>query len=127
MNVNYHRLKKLSRQTQLPPIKSWLASVMFMALLFLCGVATQASQHDAELLNLTNTERQKAGLPALKLSSQLGQAAQGHAQDMAQNNYFSHTGLNGSSPFDRIKATGYNYSTAGEKIAGGQTTPPPVI
>ncbi len=38
--------------------------------------ATQASKYDDELLRLTNLERQKAGVPALILSSKLGKAAQ---------------------------------------------------
>jgi len=89
--------------------------------------ATQASQYDAELLQLTNTERQNAGLPALTLSSQLGQAAQNHAEDMATNNYFSHDGLNGSQPWDRAKAAGYNYSYVGENIYAGLSTATAVI
>ena len=31
----------------------------------------------------------------------LNRAAQGHSEDMRDNNYFSHTGLNNSSPWDR--------------------------
>ncbi|MDM8569671.1 CAP domain-containing protein, partial [Thiotrichales bacterium HSG1] len=82
----------------------------------------QASQYDSELLRLTNIERQNAGLSELTLSSQLGQAAQNHAEDMANNNYFSHTGLNASSAGDRISATGYSYSTWGENISAGRVT-----
>ncbi|HAI68518.1 MAG TPA: hypothetical protein DCM38_03665, partial [Gammaproteobacteria bacterium] len=78
--------------------------------------------YDAELLRLTNLERQKAGVSALTLSSKLGKAAQNHAKDMANNNYFSHTGLNGSSPSERIKATGYKYSAVAENIAAGHST-----
>ncbi len=81
-----------------------------------------ASQFDAELLKLTNAERKRAGLPALKLSSPLGQAAQKHAENMARKNYFSHTSLNGSSVGDRVKAQGYQYSYVGENIAAGKTT-----
>lgn len=59
-----------------------------------------------------------------------------HAQDMKANNYFDHTGLNGSSPTQRIKAAGYpNVSPCncnrrfyyGENIARGQTTPAQVV
>ncbi len=53
------------------------------------SAAPQASSYDVELLRLTNFVRQKAGLPALRLSSRLGQVAQNHARDMAANNYFS--------------------------------------
>lgn len=54
-------------------------------------------------------------------------AAQGHSDDMKTNNYFSHTGLDGSTPGDRITAVGYNWFTYGENIAQGYTTPEEVI
>jgi uncharacterized protein YkwD len=57
--------------------------------------------------------------PPLRRDSRLDNAAQGHTTEMANKNYFSHTGLNGSSPFDRMKAAGYRYRTAGENIAAG--------
>jgi len=49
----------------------------------------------------------------------LAQAAAGHSTDMANNNYFSHTSLDGRSAKDRIDATGYLGSYWGENIAGG--------
>jgi uncharacterized protein YkwD len=78
---------------------------------------------ESELLKLTNLERKKLGLAALRRSPQLAQAAQSHAVDMAKNNYFSHRGLNGSSMADRVKRSGYAYSTIGENIAAGKATP----
>jgi uncharacterized protein YkwD len=76
--------------------------------LIFSATASSASIYDNELLTLTNAERQKYNLAPLTLSSQLGQAVQGHADDMAINNYFDHTGLNGSSVSDRVRATGYS-------------------
>jgi uncharacterized protein YkwD len=84
---------------------------------------TSQSTYESELLRLTNLERQKAGLAPLRLSSQLKSAAQNHATDMARNNYFSHTGRNGSRMVDRIKATGYTYGYVGENIAAGRPSP----
>ena len=51
-------------------------------------------------------------LAALAASLSLGtvsltQAAAVHSQDMVTNNFFSHTGSNGSTPWDRIKAAGH--------------------
>ena len=57
---------------------------------------------------------------ALNWNTTLLQAAKGHATDMATNNYFSHTGLDGRSPAQRVSAAGYNYSRMGENIAAGQ-------
>ncbi len=78
---------------------------------------------EGELLKLTNIERQKVGLAPLRLSSRLTRSAQSHASDMAKNNYFSHTGRNGSTISNRATATGYNFSFLGENIAAGRATP----
>ena len=88
---------------------------------------TTQSRFDAELLQLTNEERRKAGVPALQLSPQLDRAAQGHAEDMVRNNFFSHTGSNGSTLVTRVEAAGYAYSFAGENIAAGGATPAQTI
>jgi uncharacterized protein YkwD len=46
-------------------------------------------------------------------------AAQGHSDSMAENDYFSHTGLDDSSAGDRITATGYTWRAYAENIAAG--------
>lgn len=70
-----------------------------------------------EICELTNSERSKLGLPFLRLDSDLTEVAQGHAEDMALNNYFSHTSPSAGTFTDRLKADGISYSTAGENIA----------
>ena len=82
---------------------------------------------EAEVVVLTNQERAKAGCPALTASLQLAGAAEGHSADMAINDYFSHYGLDGRSPWDRIQETGYTYSLAAENIAAGYSTPAAVV
>ena len=99
--------------------------LVFVTLLW--SMLCHASDFDAELLRLTNAERSQYGLSALTLNSQLGAAAQNHAVDMAQNGYFSHTGLNGSTPATRVTATGYKYNYVGENIAAGYATPAETI
>lgn len=59
---------------------------------------------------------------ALNWNTTLLEAAKAHANDMATNNYFSHTGLDGRSPAQRVSAAGYNYSRMGENIAAGQSS-----
>ena len=49
-------------------------------------------------------------------------AAARHSTDMATNNYFSHTGLDGRTASQRIAAEGYAWSWVGENIAAGQTS-----
>jgi uncharacterized protein YkwD len=84
-------------------------------------------------MDLVNAERSKQGLSALTWNTLLERSAIKHAQDMRTNNYFDHTGRNGSTPTQRIKAEGYpNPSCAcriyyGENIARGQTTPEQVV
>ena len=75
----------------------------------------------------TNARRSQVGCPALTINAMLTQAAQGHSEDMAFNDFFSHTGSNGSTPWDRIHATGYQYSLAAENIAAGYSTPEAVV
>jgi len=57
--------------------------------------------------------------PPVALSSTLVGAAFGHADDMATNNYFEHEDLQGKSPSDRVRATGYREKLVGENIAYG--------
>ena len=60
---------------------------------------------EAELiLKLTNAERARAGLPALRLSPALTRAAQGHSDDMARRQQMSHT-LNDRGPADRAHSS----------------------
>ncbi|MBK4738869.1 CAP domain-containing protein [Noviherbaspirillum sp. DKR-6] len=65
--------------------------------------------------------------PALSWNAVLFNAAAAHSTDMAANNYFSHTGLNGSDPGQRITGAGYAWSAYGENIAAGQTSVQSVV
>ena len=71
-----------------------------------------------EALVLINRERAAAGCPALKMQSQLLAAAEGHANAMATQNFFSHISKNGTKFNTRIRAQGYNGKLA-ENIAAG--------
>lgn len=80
------------------------------------------SQIEAEVVKLVNIERQKEGLAPLVADSLLSSVARKKSQDMATNNYFSHTSPTYGSPFDMMKSFGVKYNTAGENIARGQLT-----
>lgn len=80
------------------------------------GQSSMASQ----VVNLVNSERTAQGLTALQKDSRLAAVAQQKAEDMAKNQYFSHTSPTYGSAFDMLKAAGYSYKTAGENIAMGQ-------
>ena len=79
------------------------------------------------VIELTNQERARVGLAPLTFNPQLAEAAQLHVENMASQDFFSHTGLDGTEPWDRVQATGYNYSTVAENIAAGQRTPEEVV
>ncbi|WP_202869229.1 CAP domain-containing protein [Kribbella antibiotica] len=82
----------------------------------------------SEVVSRTNAERAKVGCPALNRNGSLDNAAQGHAADMANRNYFSHNSLDGRTPWDRIAQAGYpSNSGRGENIAASQTTPASVV
>lgn len=76
---------------------------------------------------LTNAERQKIGASPLTLSAELIKAAQSHSEDMARQNYFSHTGLNSSTPANRAIAAGYGSTSVGENIGAGYKNPLEVV
>lgn len=89
--------------------------------------ASPANSYIQQVLDLTNVERNKAGLQSLRLNDKLNQCAQAHSQDMAIADYFSHTGANGSNAGDRAASAGYHYSSLGENIAAGYITPQEVV
>jgi uncharacterized protein YkwD len=63
----------------------------------------------------------------LKWNETLENAASLHATDMAVNNYFSHTGRDGSTSAQRVTRAGYRYQMIGENIAVGQLSPEQAI
>lgn len=93
--------------------------------LFLGGLA--AAGFESEVIELVNIERGARNLHALSYSEELTIAARLHSQDMAAQNYFSHTSLDGRKFSERITAAGYEYRTCGENIAAGQSTPTAVV
>ncbi|MES9940855.1 MAG: CAP domain-containing protein [Candidatus Thiodiazotropha sp. 6PLUC2] len=83
---------------------------------------------DKQMLTLVNNARAQTrscgtesyqATTTLAWNCQLESAAYGHSASMAENNFFSHTGEDGSSPGDRISDSGYVWRTYGENIAAG--------
>jgi len=70
-----------------------------------------------KLLELTNIERGNYGLSSLTYNEELSQAAQKKAEDMFEKNYWSHYTPDGSTPWDFILSSGYQYEYAGENLA----------
>ena len=79
------------------------------------------------VLDLTNVERQKAGLKPLQTDAKLMNSARQKSTDMASKGYFSHTSPTYGSPFDQMKANGITYKSAAENIAMGQRSAEEVV
>ncbi len=89
------------------------------------------SDTDKEMLKQINQARSTArqcgsqsfsAAPALAWDCTLAQAALTHSKDMADNNFFSHTGSDGQKPSQRVTNAGYQWRATGENIAAGQDT-----
>lgn len=60
-------------------------------------------------------------MAALKVDEEVQRVARIKAEDMAKNNYFSHTSPTYGSPFDMLRSFKISYKTAGENIAGNSS------
>jgi Cysteine-rich secretory protein family/Secretion system C-terminal sorting domain len=82
----------------------------------------QTKAEEDEMLLLVNNLRSENGLAPLRINQNLNKASFDHSKDMADNNYFDHTGLNGSTFGQRSKNAGYTGFAYGENIAAGSST-----
>jgi len=71
-----------------------------------------------DAINAINAYRTQSGLAAYNVKEQLTRAAQAHANDMACNNLFVHTGSNGSTPNSRVVVSGYVAKSVSENVYG---------
>lgn len=90
--------------------------------------AAHADEIAADLLQRINRARAEprrcgsktfAAAPPLQPSALLRRAAEAHSQDMLGHDYFAHEGYDGSTPAQRVAATGYRYQLVGENLASG--------
>ncbi|WP_019241826.1 MULTISPECIES: CAP domain-containing protein [Bacillus] len=91
------------------------------------SVSGEVSAFEQKVVELTNAERAKQGLPALKLDTELSKVARIKSQDMKDRNYFDHNSPTYGSPFDMMTKFGISYKSAGENIAQGQRSPEEVV
>src|SRR5919199_1198332 len=112
----------------------WFVVTLCVAILLSLqvGVAAAAPQDAADfaarILDLTNAERQKAGLAPLVANPQLAAAAQTYSQVLASTGCFEHTCGPLPNFADRDAQAGYTGWTAiGENIAAGYPSPESVV
>ena len=73
---------------------------------------------EQQVFQLINEKRREQGLRQLEWSESIAKIARLHSQNMADNNFFSHTGLDGSIVSDRADKSGLNkWRAIGENIA----------
>ena len=89
------------------------------------GFYTEASEPlkeglEFQLFDLTNASRVNNGLSILSWDDKVRETARKHSKDMAVNEYFNHTNLEGKSPFDRMAEDDIVFAVAGENLAYGQ-------
>lgn len=75
----------------------------------------------SEILRLVNKEREKAGLPALKVMDKLAEMADRRAEESAET--FSHTRPDGTRCFTVFSEYSMTYKSAGENLAFGFSSP----
>jgi len=99
-------------------INKRLGMVVAVGVLALACVADSAAAQPVR--QMLNGLRAEEGLGPVTPSPRLEEAAKAHALDMARRGFFSHTGSNGSSVMDRVRAEGYGACAIAENIAQGQ-------
>lgn len=72
---------------------------------------------EAEMFNLVNQERAKAGRSPLAWRTELVPVARAHAEDMLRRGYFGHYSPEGKDVGDRLNGAGVTYVAAGENLA----------
>lgn len=75
-----------------------------------------ASQTEARIRELTNAERVKEGLGALKEDAYLAMIARAHSADMIARDFFDHNNPDGCSSSCRANNADYTWSAIGENI-----------
>lgn len=82
---------------------------------------TVLSEEESAFLKAINDLRVQNNLPALEIDDATQNVARLKAQDLVDNNYFSHTSQKYGTPFEMLSTNGVTYKTASENIAGNST------
>jgi uncharacterized protein YkwD len=109
-----------------------LVLLVALAVLLTLPFAAQAVSYDAQeaaFVSLLNSYRVSQGLQPLLVSDMISEACDRHNSDMGKYDFFDHYTQGsdwfavGATPWDRMAASGYNFSTyKGENIAAGYST-----
>lgn len=78
---------------------------------------------ETELLRLVNDHRLNKGLAPLLPSTRVADAARAHARHMIDHRFFDHSAPEGLTPGQRLALATVDWSSVGENIAAGYSTP----
>ena len=79
------------------------------------------TDEEQKTLDLINAYRKENGLDELKSSQKIQEIARLKAEDIVENEYFSHTSENLGTPFQMLETHNIKYISAGENLAGNTT------
>jgi uncharacterized protein YkwD len=82
---------------------------------------------ESELLRLVNDHRLGLGLSPLIPATRLGDAARAHCRHMIDHRFFAHASPEGLTPAERLTLANVDWSSVGENIAAGYSTPQAVF
>jgi hypothetical protein len=86
-------------------------------------MAVYEEAFEEQIYHLTNSFRVQMRLELLVRSTAAANAARGHSDNMADNNFFSHTDPEGRGPAERAVENGIPYRSLGENLAYGYINP----
>ncbi|MFB2737363.1 CAP domain-containing protein [Umezakia ovalisporum] len=89
----------------------------------MCPTSNQIEIAIRERINELREEKQ---LHILKHNEKLAQVAGNYSRQMAEKNFFSHIGINGSTLQDRVSDAEIMYWVIGENLFKGTNVPQPV-
>lgn len=95
---------------------------------FQCEAPESIKRNMLKFVNSARSVKHECGskrYPAVnpvRWNSALAKAALGHSRDMAENDFASHTGSDGSDIGKRAAAAGYDWKAIGENISAGRET-----
>ena len=117
-SISSHQWLTIARFFAVIPL---LAALAVAALVAVDTRAVKALDSEEQtFFSIINNYRSAQGLETLALDPQLNEVALWMADDMASNDYFSHTDSLGRDPFVRMDQMGYTYNTwRGENLVAG--------
>ncbi len=98
-------------------IGKFLISTFVFLITLVMNTSPILALDEQELLNKINSERVTIGAQKLKINTKLQLSSKSKIDDMCQNKYWAHNSPNNLTPWDHIKAQGYDYEIAGENLA----------